>query len=555
MSEVAIRPRGLACMAVVVFLIACTPAQAQYGGGSGTAAHPYLIRTADQMNAIGLDPEDWGKHYELEADIDLQEVEGSAWHSIGNADQPFTGVFDGKGHTISNFRYVVQADEPKDGLRSRIGLFGMLDGPQAEIRGLGLLDPEVITASTYSESVWQVGALAGYLKSGSIVDCYVDGGEVAGDQWVGGLVGTSGGTIRRCWTACTVMAGPERTVIPLVGNMHEDRESFGGLVGENYGDIHSCYSTATVRGPKDVGGLVGSHRRRTIADSWARGQVSATWSAGGLVGYNGIEGTVLRCYAVAQVAGDQVAGGLIGKNNAAYVRESWAGGDVSGEIFVGGLIGLNTDERFQADALAGAVADCYATARVCGNGAFGGLIGGNVVTVARCYAVGEVAGRDPSLEKPEDFGLVGTNRMGVGYGGIRDGVIEDCFWDTQTSGQSHSQGGGTGLPTAEMQSIWTYIAAGWDFPGETANGTADVWKMCCGRAIYPKLAWEPMLVGDFVAPDGVDFADLAFLAEHWLQPTGLPCANADLTFDGQTDMKDFTLLAKYWRHKHKNASF
>ena len=28
-------------------------AQAQYGGGSGTAGYPYLIYTAEQMNAIG----------------------------------------------------------------------------------------------------------------------------------------------------------------------------------------------------------------------------------------------------------------------------------------------------------------------------------------------------------------------------------------------------------------------------------------------------------------------------------------------------------------------
>ena len=34
-------------------------AQAQYGGGSGTQDDPYLIRTAEQMNAIDLSEEDW----------------------------------------------------------------------------------------------------------------------------------------------------------------------------------------------------------------------------------------------------------------------------------------------------------------------------------------------------------------------------------------------------------------------------------------------------------------------------------------------------------------
>lgn len=547
--------RRLACAAVVVLGFSVAGAQGQYGGGSGTAEDPYLIRTAEQMNAIGLNQEDWDKHFELEADIDLQDLAGSAFHSIGSGDQPFTGVFDGNGHTISNFRCLVREDEPEDGLRSRIGLFGMVDGPQAQIRGLGLIDPQVELVATCSESVWHVGALAGYLRSGSIVDCYVDGGQMAGDRSVGGLVGTSNGTISRCWAACTVVPGPDRAVVPLAGDMHEDHEAFGGLVGENGGDIGHCHSTATVTGAEDVGGLVGSHRHGTITDSWARGGVSATWAGGGLVGYNGLAGTITRCYAAARVRAERRAGGLVGMNNAAYVHASWAGGDVSGETSVGGLIGLNTDERAKVDVLTGVVADCYATARVWGNGDFGGLVGGNVLTLARCYAVGEVVRRDPNLEEPEDFGLVGTNRFGIGYGGMREGVIEDCFWDTQTSGQSRSRGGGTGLPTAEMQSMWTYIIAGWDFAGEMADGTEDVWKMCCGRPIYPKLAWEPMLVGDFVAPEGIDFADLAFLAEHWLQSAGLPCDNADLTFDARTDMKDFTRLAQCWRRGARKSIF
>ncbi len=47
----------------VVFLIFGLPAQAKYAGGSGTAEDPYLIATAEQMNAVGLNPEDWDKHF------------------------------------------------------------------------------------------------------------------------------------------------------------------------------------------------------------------------------------------------------------------------------------------------------------------------------------------------------------------------------------------------------------------------------------------------------------------------------------------------------------
>ncbi len=50
--------------------------------------------------------------------------------------------------------------------------------------------------------------------------------------------------------------------------------------------------------------------------------------------------------------------------------------------------------------------------------------------------------------------------------------------------------GGTGLTTAQMQDIATYLAAGWDFAGETANGVEDVWTMSDDGPGYPKLAWE-----------------------------------------------------------------
>jgi hypothetical protein len=47
------------------------PAQAQYGGGSGDPNDPYLIYTAEQMNAIGANQSDWDKHFKLTTDIDL----------------------------------------------------------------------------------------------------------------------------------------------------------------------------------------------------------------------------------------------------------------------------------------------------------------------------------------------------------------------------------------------------------------------------------------------------------------------------------------------------
>jgi len=76
---------------------------AKYGGGTGTPEAPYLIYTPEQMNAIGADPNDWDKHFKLMAGIELSAYTGESFNIIGNSTTKFTGVFDGDGHTISNF--------------------------------------------------------------------------------------------------------------------------------------------------------------------------------------------------------------------------------------------------------------------------------------------------------------------------------------------------------------------------------------------------------------------------------------------------------------------
>jgi hypothetical protein len=62
------------------------------------------------------------------------------------------------------------------------------------------------------------------------------------------------------------------------------------------------------------------------------------------------------------------------------------------------------------------------------------------------------------------------------------------FWDAQTSGRSTSAGG-TGKTTVEMQTGKTFSDAGWDFVGETKNGTEDLWWIDEGKD-YPRLWWE-----------------------------------------------------------------
>jgi len=99
-------------------------------------------------------------------------------------------------------------------------------------------------------------------------------------------------------------------------------------------------------------------------------------------------------------------------------------------------------------------------------------VGFNDANVVQCYSVGEVSGD----------GLVG------GLAGHNSGSIATSFWDKETLGETTSAGG-TGKTTAEMQTASTFLEAGWDFVGETANGTEDIWKIAEGWD-YPRLWWE-----------------------------------------------------------------
>jgi hypothetical protein len=206
-------------------------------------------------------------------------------------------------------------------------------------------------------------------------------------------------------------------------------------------------SHLTVKGDRHVG-LFGCLRPGAEVKDLGVVDVNITglgYYVGGLVGYNG--GIVTNCYSTGAVSGGSYVGGLVGQN--------WHG----------------------------SVAQCYSTAAVKGTGpVVGGLVGCNALLasggdVTQCYSTGTVYGEGSV------GGLIGANALFRG-----EGNVTACFWDIQTSGRTWS-GGGTGKTTAEMQTAKTFLDAGWDFVGETKNGTEDIWWILEGKD-YPRLWWE-----------------------------------------------------------------
>jgi len=223
-------------------------------GGAGTAGDPVIIETAEQLNAIGLYPEHWGKHFLLTNNLDLSAYDGQqgrpSFNIIGLCDPelytelPFTGTFDGNGHTISNFNYV-------DPNRDYLGLFGFI-GKDSRISDLGLINVNV-------EGDYSVGGVVGYSKSGNIISCYCTG-SVIGNNCIGGLAGSSD------WYSKSSVFG---------------NDYVGGLTGTNGGIIDSCFSTGLVSGNSYVGGLVGRNYSGIIASFWDTESSGQTASGGG----------------------------------------------------------------------------------------------------------------------------------------------------------------------------------------------------------------------------------------------------------------------------------
>jgi hypothetical protein len=284
-------------------------AQRKYGGGTGEPNDPYLIYTAEQMNAIEAEPNDWDKHFKLMADIDLSGFTGTDFNIIGYFrgafwPEAFTGVFDGNGKKIYNFSYT-STD------RDIIGLFRYVDGENAQIKDLGLIDPNVAGTE-------DVGSLVGDFWSGTITGCYVNGGSVSGGGYVGGLAGASSGTITNCTSSASVS-----------GN-----DYVGGLVGGNNGTITNCYANATVTGGDNVGGLVGVNVNGYIIPS-----------LGGLTPFS--YGTITNCYSLGHVTGGWRVGGLVGENRG-EVTDSFWDTKTSGQVTSDGGTGKTTAEMQMA---------------------------------------------------------------------------------------------------------------------------------------------------------------------------------------------------------------
>jgi hypothetical protein len=446
-----------------------------------------------------------------------------------------------------------------------------------------------------------IGGLCGQnIFGGSILRCRAEG-DVSGEI-CGGLVGKNDGTIESC-TAFGAVAGADYlgglcsensgTISDCTVSGVELKADYvaGGLVAYNsFGILTDCHATAKISCSGEGGGLVGWNYFGTIQSCTAASNIFGlnAYYAGGLVGLNAY-GTIVSCSATGTVTGYKYVGGLVGDNQEGTITNSCAIGSgssvsdwtVIGLNFTGGLVGDSSmggfisgcfalhaiqsisdgcsDNANPAGGLVGynwsTISNCYARGKVFGyagdrTSSVGGLVGISRGSISNCYSSVELTDWEHDCCEPEPCSGVcscwivySAGHPLVGYGDARA-----SFWDSSKSyGASGGEvGPGTDITPAQFKTKSIFTDAGWDFVGETANGTADVWRMCGDGAGYPRLAWEFSQGGDMDCPDGVGLEDFLYFARHWLAETPETVGAADADGSGKVDLGDFAILATHW---------
>lgn len=223
-------------------------------------------------------------------------VAEASWNPIGDKN-PFKGIFDGNGHTVSDL-YINNSG-------NTLGLFGLVDG--AEIKNV-IVQGNVtgFYEEGNSQSGQYVGLVLGIGSSGVKLENCESRGNVTGYKYVGGIVGlvpSSGGTITMCTNRATVKnysgqsgkyfggivgRGSGLSLCANYADITTESNNVGGLAGvlstdSNRKGMNNCMNVGNVKGKQNVGGLVGNCCAANNVNNYSSGRVEATSQYAGLL--------------------------------------------------------------------------------------------------------------------------------------------------------------------------------------------------------------------------------------------------------------------------------
>ena len=191
------------------------------------------IATAETLVAIMNDSAKWSGTYKLTADIDLT---GFAQNGIGDETTPFTGIFDGDGHTVK-------------GLNVTNGLFGVISG--ATVKNLTV-------EGNVNATVEKAGGIVGFISnSGTVENCVNKARVITTSHQAGGIVGNVTGTksagvveIIDCVNLADING--VSNISGIVGRFDIDANGKNGMY-----NVKGCANYGIITAEKNSGGIIG----------------------------------------------------------------------------------------------------------------------------------------------------------------------------------------------------------------------------------------------------------------------------------------------------------
>lgn len=284
--------------------------------GTGTANDPYVITNITELQAMSGDLD---ASYVLNNDINATSTadwnNGTGFTPVGDCDYNpwtgrcdanniFTGSFDGNGYTIQNLYLNYSSNRD-------VGLFGGIN--RAVIENVKLNNISVRSASV--GNYVHTGGVVGYNFAGKIRNISVRG-TIRSNNTAGMVVGSNAyGIITNVSTSGRITG--------------EEAQLLGGIAGENYG----------LRSLTQPGFIARAHTNATVINNQtAADSAHFQPAAGGIVGMNHYSAKVMDTSATGVVYGNQTAGGIAGVLISGDIETSYFAGTVTGGT-TGGVVG------------------------------------------------------------------------------------------------------------------------------------------------------------------------------------------------------------------------
>ncbi len=253
-----------------------------------------LIKSVDDFRNI---KKDLGGNYVLASDLDFTETH--EWISIGTQDFPFTGVFDGGGHSLTGINFDQEGE---------VSLFGWTSN--SVIKNLVIREPQIKSSDDVSAGVVATASSASLFENIGVF-----GGIITYHGNIGAVGVMTGG-------------GSDNATINCFSSVDFDCErsyaNNGSMTGLSNGLYLNCGNTGKISGKYLIGGITGLLNGGIMTQCYSSGEVRGQaflgqFHPGGLLNTMGKAIVSRSCYE----RGSAIhAGGVFDNNDGIFTNVS-----------------------------------------------------------------------------------------------------------------------------------------------------------------------------------------------------------------------------------------